>query len=259
MAADSKVEPSSGVWSWAERERVHSHIVHKRIKKEGNAFSLVDLENSQVQVPRQSSSGTAGREDSSGDGRNGMFFSSGAKKAWWTARPLPAAPSRGLPSPSSSSSAVAITADLDNYLFSSLNGEGADPDDLDLEFGFGTDDKDEDLYDALSSSNIQSDTDKLGPKSSAPDSLCRVGRPISERLFSCSTDYLFDCVPNGEGRASQPAGRRGMSAIIASMKAAISESESRKAAPPPLPGKNRRGIAFHRLSKSSLQSCCPYS
>ena len=236
MILESKKESGNGVWSWAERESVHSHIIHKRIKKEGATLSLVDLENHHVPVSLSSSSGTSMRED---DGKNGMFFSSGAKKVWWTSRPSSAAPvtaSRGIPSPTSSSSA-ATTADLDSYLFSGLNGDGGDPDDLDLEFGFGADDKDEDLFAALSPSNIQADPgDKAGLKDSASESVCRLGRPITERLFSCSTDYQYDWAQSGEGRPSQPAGTKGMNAIIASMKAAISESESRKAATPPLPG-----------------------
>jgi hypothetical protein len=239
MAVEGKKEAGNGVWSWAERESVHSHIIHKRIKKEGNTLSLVDLENQNHLVPvsRVPSSGAALREE---DGRNGMFFSSGAKKAWWISRPssssaAPTTGSRGLPSPTSSSSAAATTSDLDNYLFSSLNGEGGDPDDLDLEFGFGADDKDDDLYAALSPS-IQADPVDKGQKGGTSEPVCRLGRPISERLFSCSTDYQNEWALNGEGRASQPAGMKGMNAIIASMKAAISESESRKAPIPPLPG-----------------------
>ena len=238
---DIKIENENDVknnikmfWTWAEREKVRTHLLYKK-KNEHNNLSMIKYEDttsfkehSLSAYVNSSSSGSDALQykqqimkEDCWDGRNKIFFSSGAKRTWWSTQSQSQSqpslqhqpcislsspqPSSVLPTSRTSSSTFfppfssdQPTLDLDSYLFSN---PGVDSDDLDLEFGFGVDEKDDDFFQCpsgdrtdLNPSSTMILDENISQKSliSGSDSGTFCGRLVTERLFTFSSDYLRD-------------------------------------------------------------------
>lgn len=274
-------------WTWAEREKVRTHLLYKK-KNEHNNLSIIKYEDTtsfkehslSAYVNSSSSGGDALQykqeimKEDCWDGRNKIFFSSGAKRTWWSTQSqsqpsLQHQPSVSLSSPqpssvlptSRTSSSTFFppfpsdqpTLDLDSFLFSN---PGVDSDDLDLEFGFGVDEKDDDFFQSPSgdrtdlnlnpnSSMILDENISQKSLNSGLDSSSFCGRLVTERLFTFSSDYLrdLDLLNNESTPAITTAqsqlhnGTRKVNIVVANMKAAIKEAEGKKPPPPVIPGK----------------------
>jgi hypothetical protein len=274
-------------WTWAEREKVRTHLLYKK-KNEHNNLSIIRYEDTTSFKERCSSayvnSSSSGSDalqnkqeimkEECWDGRNKIFFSSGAKRTWWSTQSqsqpsLQHQPSVSLSSPQPSSALPTSrtssstffppfpsdqpTLDLDSFLFSN---PGVDSDDLDLEFGFGVDEKDDDFFQSPSGDRSDLNLDpnssmildeNISQKSlnSGLDSGSFCGRLVTERLFTFSSDYLrdLDLLNNEATPAVTTAqsqlhnGTRKINIVVANMKAAIKEAEGKKPPPPVIPGK----------------------
>lgn len=273
------INSKKGFWTWDEREKVRTHLMYKK-KNENNNLSIINFEDTALFKERSSSANVNSSataidtcqksqeimKENSWDGRNKIFFSSGAKKAWWSTQSQPthqpSASSLQLSTvqPSSRTSSSTFfppfpsdqpTLDLDSYLFSN---SGVDPDDLDLEFGFGVDERDDDFFHSPVADRPDPNSmildENINQKSFASGSdigsFC--GRLVTERLFSFSSDYLRDLdIFNKEGLPTQPAhgqgtvqpqnGSKRINIVVANMRAAIKEAEGKKPPPPVIPGK----------------------
>lgn len=187
------------------------------------------------------------------DGKNGMYFSTGAKSAWWGlhSQTSPSSGSSPIPlstqlSASSYSSLHPVEnfptalappsvppVDLESYLLAGTDGYA---DDMDLGFEFGVDDTHDEL---LVDGTGRGDSANSAPSSSSScssahnylDPLLKSEKIVTERLFSCSTDYNLD----NDVRVRQPQSRR-TNVVISVMRKAIKDSERRKPAMQPLPG-----------------------
>ena len=246
------IDNKKGFWTWDEREKVRTHLMYKKKNENDNNLSTINYtdtkyfkEHSATANTTSTSSSTINdvckynqdiiKEDN-WDGKNKIFFSSGAKRAWWSTQPQPTHQNQ----PSSSSSNLLQlpsvqptsrttsstffpsfqsdqpTLDLDSYLFSN---PGVDSDDLDLEFGFGVDERDEDFFHPPGGPGGLGGIDRPDPNSMILDenvnqkplllgsdtgSFC--GRLVTERLFSFSSDYLRELdLLNNEGTPTLPA------------------------------------------------------
>lgn len=286
-------------WTWAEREKVRTHLLYKK-NNEHNNLSIIKYED--TTSFKEHSSSTYVNSSSSGsdalqykqeimkeecwDGRNKIFFSSGAKRTWWSTQlqsqpSLQHQPSVSLTSPqpssvlptSRTSSSTFFppfpsdqpTLDLDSFLFSN---PGVDSDDLDLEFGFGVDEKDDDFFQSPSgdrtdlnmnpnsSSMILDENISQKSLNSGLDSGSFCGKLVTERLFTFSSDYLRDLdllnneaiPPITTAQSQLHNGTRKINIVVANMKAAIKEAEGRKPPPPVIPGKPH--YQFHIFTSS---------
>lgn len=252
-------EEKNGCWSWAEREKVHIHLVCKEIVKNEDHSCVIKKEGSD-RDEAISSSAYERSDTRDRDGDNGMawtFFSSGAKSAW------SACQVSALPSPRPTSLPLSPTlsdhppVDLDNFLFAGLAGNGGDPDDIDLGFGFGPDERDDDPFtvdlipgqNPLTSAITSPVFERGSQRSTWSDANSHKGKLGTERLFSCSTDFHPDWHNPVENSLPRPP-YKGMNTIVASVRTAIREVESRKLPPPPLPGVSR--FVSHSFFSSTI-------
>ena len=246
------INNKKGFWTWDEREKVRTHLIYKKKNENNNNLSTINYKDTTFfkehsAIANTTSTSTSTTNDvckynqdmiteDNWDGKNKIFFSSGAKRAWWSTQPQ--LPHQNQPSSSSTSNLLQLssdqptsrtpsgtffpsfqsdqpTLDLDSYLFSN---PGVDSDDLDLEFGFGVDERDEDFFhppggpgglgvdrpdpnSMILDENINQKPLLLG---SDTGSFC--GRLVTERLFSFSSDYLRELdLLNNEGTPTLPA------------------------------------------------------
>ena len=196
-------EEKNGYWSWAEREKVHKHLVCKEIVKNEDQSCVIKKEGSDKNEVISSSvifERRGIRDDMDHQQHHPWtFFSSGAKKAWtaYQASALPSPRPTSLPLSPSLSDHPPV--DLDNFLFAGLAGNGGDPDDIDLGFGFGPDEPDNDPFTVdqpgqnVLPSAITSPTFERGiQRATWSDVDSRTSKLVTERLFSCSTDFHPD-------------------------------------------------------------------
>ena len=192
-------EEKNGYWSWAEREKVHKHLVCKEIVKNEDHSCVIKKEGSDKNDVISSSvtyERSDGRDHSVHQQHHQwMFFSSGAKRAWTAcqASTLPSPRPSSLPLSPSQSDHPPV--DLDNFLFAGLAGNGGDPDDIDLGFGFGPDEPDNDSFTVdqhgqnVLPSAITSPSFERSQRSAWSDVNNRTAKLVTERLFNCSTDF----------------------------------------------------------------------
>ena len=132
--------------------------------------------------------------------------------------------------------AAPLPVDLESYLLAGTDGYA---DDMDLGFEFGVDDNHDDL---LVAGTVKGDAAVIACSSSSSsssslmtnsyiDPILNSGKMITERLFSCSTDYNLD----NNTRTSQTQSKR-TNIVVSVMRKAIKDSERRKPAVQPLPG-----------------------
>ena len=203
------------------------------------------------------------------DGRNKMYFSSGAKSAWWglSYRNPPSSGSRSvlfstqlsasLPPIEVAPVSVAVPSpvDLESFLLAGTDGYA---DDMDLGFEFGVDDAHEDLLvvgavkgdtvvAASSSSSSSSSSSFL--TNSYLDPILNSGKMVTERLFSCSTDYNLD----NDTRTSQTQSKK-TNIVVSVMRKAIKDSERRKPVIQALPGMEKACFLSYTFFLSSI-SC----
>ena len=252
LGSDSRCD---SVWTWMKRDNEPTHRIYRNMKTEVNSVIAPD---SMLTLQ----AGTSGvglivdekeKELSHWDGRNKLYFSTGAKNAWW-GKSSTSSSSSILPSSTNikeNSLSVQLSVpipeitpsvDLDSFL---LVGHDGDVDDMDLGFEFGFENQDDLPLDIPMNSNItaptSSSSSSFGPSSASSSSnKTTYIEPIfksdivTERLFACSTDYNLD----NDARIVQTKAKR-TNAVVSCMRKAIRESERRRPPPPVLPGKHQ--------------------
>ena len=246
------INNKKGFWTWDERDKVRTHLMYKKKNENNNNLSTINYEDTTFFKEHSATANTTSSSTSNDvckynqdiikeenwDGKNKIFFSSGAKRAWWSTQSQPT--HQNQPSPSSSSNLLQLssvqptsrttsstffpsypsdqpTLDLDSYLFSN---PGVDSDDLDLEFGFGVDERDEDFFHSPGGPGglVLGGVDRPDPNAMILDENINqksillgsdiggfCGRLVTERLFSFSSDYLRELdLLNNEGTPSLP-------------------------------------------------------
>jgi hypothetical protein len=167
------------------------------------------------------------------DGKNEIFFSSGAKKSWCGVH---------TDDPSSSFPLNSGIQSLGNPVNGSIQTPiDENNDEMDIQNESGAD-----LIGSRSTGDQQELVHPITihPSDNAPkNAFCRLSNLITQRLFACSTDYIGN---NSSDEADVP----NMGGFL---KRAIEESERRRPIPPPIPGYSSNRIIHISIGLNNLR------